>query len=74
MLYMWVIGQLHAPAVLPPGKWPPVLVERKGAKAPELASGDERNFSSARRQIPVVQPLVDHSDFVGTEILNTSAI
>jgi len=54
MLYMWVIGQLHAPTALPPGKWPPVLDERKGAKAPELPIGEEINFSLARRRIPVV--------------------
>jgi len=61
---MWVIGQLHAPTALPPGKWPPVLDERKGAKAPELPNGEEINFSLARRRIPVVQPLADHFDFV----------
>jgi hypothetical protein len=45
MLYMLVIGQLYAPAALPSGKWPSVLVERKGAKAPEPFNGKERNFS-----------------------------
>jgi hypothetical protein len=57
-----VIGPVYAAAALPPGKWPPVLVERKGAKAPELPNGEERNVCPARRPIPVVQPLADHSD------------
>jgi len=62
-----------APAALPPGMWSPVLIERKGAKSPELPNGEERNFSPAGRRIPFVSAL-SRSFFVGTEILNTSAI
>ena len=69
-----MIGPVYAAVALPPGKWPPVPIERKGAKVPELPNGEERNFCPARRRIPFVQPLADHSDFVGTEILNTCAV
>jgi hypothetical protein len=48
---MEVSGELHAPAVLPPRKVPPVHIEREAVRTPDVMEKNKNLFS-----LPEVEP------------------